>query len=148
MGFWNKKDSDSPAPAVGKDTSNQSGLSGEEKNLQSAERLGEESYSNLRSAFSPGTFIQGKLSFESPVKVDGQLHGELFSTALVVIGEKGSIDVRAEVESLVVFGTVKGKIRARKRIEVLPGGDLNAEIDTPVLVIHEGGLMNGECRMS
>ncbi len=102
----------------------------------------------IRTAFSAGTVIQGKLSFDTPVKIEGQLSGELFSTSTIVVGEQGTLDARCEVESLVVYGRVKGKVQAHKRIEVFAGAVLEADINTPVLVIREGAKFSGDCFMT
>ena len=100
----------------------------------------------VRSVLGSGTVIQGKLSFDTPVQIDGKLSGEVFSSKALVIGRSGQVDAEVNVESLIVLGSVKGNIVASERIEVLPGGKLDGEISTPSLIIDDG-IFNGTCKM-
>jgi cytoskeletal protein CcmA (bactofilin family) len=103
-------------------------------------------FGKLRSALGPGTVIQGKLSFDTPVRIDGRLSGEIFSSQAIIVGSTGSIEGDIEVQSLVVLGLVRGKVRAQ-RVEVLQGGRLEADFIAPVLTIEEGGAFNGRASM-
>ncbi len=104
-------------------------------------------YSNIRSALGPGTIIQGKLSFDTPVRIDGKLSGEVFSSEALIVGSAGSIDAQLKVASLIIMGKVKGTIVATERIELLAGGSLEGEVTTPVLKMDEASFFNGSCTM-
>ena len=104
-------------------------------------------YSNIRSALGPGTIIQGKLSFDTPVRIDGKLSGEVFSSEALIVGSAGSIDAQLKVASLIIMGKVKGSIVATERIELLAGGSLEGEVTTPVLKMDEASFFNGSCTM-
>lgn len=100
----------------------------------------------VRSVLGAGTVIQGKLSFDTPVRIDGKLSGEVLSSKAVIIGASGEMSADIDVGSLVVLGRVKGTIKASEKIEVFAGGSLEGEISAPALVIH-GGTFNGKCIM-
>ncbi|RMG43380.1 MAG: polymer-forming cytoskeletal protein [Candidatus Dadabacteria bacterium] len=105
-------------------------------------------YGKLRSALGAGTVIQGKLSFDTAVRIDGKLSGEVFSTSALIVGKSGSIDANIEVDSLIVLGSVKGSVKAKERVELLAGGSLEGDLTAPVLVVEEGARLSGDCRMN
>jgi cytoskeletal protein CcmA (bactofilin family) len=100
-------------------------------------------YSNIRSALGPGTIIQGKLSFDTPVRIDGKLSGEVFSSEALIVGSAATL----KVASLIIMGKVKGNIIATERIELLAGGTLEGEVTTPVMHMDEAAIFNGRCTM-
>ncbi len=104
-------------------------------------------YGKVRSALGPGTVIQGKLSFDTAVSIDGKLTGEVFSTKALLVGKAGVVDAQIEVAALIVRGVVKGTIKATERVEILAGGQLLGDITTPVLLMEEGCVFTGNCSM-
>lgn len=112
-----------------------------------ASEAGFDRFGKLRSALGPGTVIQGKLSFDTPVRIDGKLSGEIFSSQAIIVGATGSVEGDIDVASLVVLGVVRGKVRAQ-RVEVLKGGRLEADFTSPVFTIEDGGSFNGRAAMT
>ena len=104
-------------------------------------------FGKVRSALGVGTLIQGKLSFDTPVRIDGKLSGEVFSSEALIVGPSGLVDAQLEVASLVVLGTLKGKVKATQQIEVYSGGKLEAEVITSSLKVEEGAHFSGKCSM-
>lgn len=104
-------------------------------------------FGKLRSALGVGTLIQGRLSFDTPVRIDGKLSGEVFSSEALIVGSSGVVDASLEVASLIVLGTVKGKVKASQRVEVYSGGRLEAEVVSPLLKIEDGAHFGGKCSM-
>ena len=115
--------------------------------VRSPEDKLQERYSKIRSALGPGTVIQGRLSFDSVVRIDGKLSGDVFSSKPLIVGQTGQVDAQIEVASLIVLGQVKGKVKAQDRIEVWEGGRLEADVTTPIIQIEEGAIFSGECSM-
>ena len=107
----------------------------------------EERFGYVRSALGKGTVIQGKLSFDNPVRIDGKLGGEIFSTDTLIVGPDGIIDAQLKVKSLIVMGTVKGTINAAERVELLSGGKLEGDVKAAVFVVEENSVFNGNCAM-
>jgi cytoskeletal protein CcmA (bactofilin family) len=108
----------------------------------------EKKYGTVRSALGAGTVIQGKLSFDTPVRIDGSLIGEIFSSSVLIIGPQGSVSADINVETLVVLGSVSGEIKARKQLEVFASGEVVGNIITPSLTVEDGAYFDGTCSMS
>ena len=89
--------------------------------------------------------ITGKLSFSSPTRIDGPLRGEVRSSALVVVGERGSVDGTLRAAELLVLGVVRGQVHGTHRIEIGRGGRIFGRVETRVLVVNEGGILDAEC---
>lgn len=119
---------------------------GSNKKINPEDVITERFGGKLRSVLGPGTVIQGKLSFDTPVRIDGKLGGEVFSTKALIVGPTGVVDARLEVASLIVMGKVNGSVKATEKIEVFAGGVLSADIQTASLVI-DNGIFNGVCKM-
>jgi len=115
---------------------------------ESAEERLLERFGKTRSALGPGTVIQGKLTFDTTIRIDGKLSGDVFSSKAIIVGKSGTIDAQIEVAVLVVIGRVKGEIRASERVEIIGGGYVEGTVETPKLVIEPGAVLNGACRMS
>jgi len=92
--------------------------------------------------------IDGTINFKGTLRVDGQVKGKIISSGgTVVIGEKAAVDAELHVNAVVVMGEVKGKIEAKERIEVYPPGRVLGDIQSPVVSIEPGGILNGSCEM-
>lgn len=95
-----------------------------------------------------GMHIEGKLSFEDTVRVEGSFRGEINSTGTLVIGEGGHVEGTVNVETIVIAGEVHGTVSARKRVELKAPGKMEGEIRTPNLIITDGAVFNGRCSMT
>src|SRR5262245_61130943 len=64
-----------------------------------------------------GTKISGKLHFEDPAHIDGNVDGEIDGKE-ITIGESAVATAQIRADSVVVCGKVKGEITATQRIEI------------------------------
>jgi cytoskeletal protein CcmA (bactofilin family) len=93
------------------------------------------------------TSFEGKLSFDGMVRLDGKFDGEIFSGNVLMIGEAATVNAEINVSTLVVDGRVSGNVSATDKIEIHSTGKLYGNITTPVLVIEQGGVFDGACKM-
>lgn len=101
----------------------------------------------IKAAIGPGTMIEGKLSFETPVRIDGTLIGDISSTSTLIVGEQGTVQANIRVGSLVILGAVSGKVEAQELIEIRNCGHLEADIQCKRMAIEDGGHFQGRCTM-
>lgn len=95
-----------------------------------------------------GSRITGKLSFDGPAQIDGQVDGEIQAQDTLTIGEGAVVNATISGASVVIHGRVTGDVTARKRLEIRAPGALIGNIATPSLVIHEGVVFEGQCSMN
>ncbi len=103
---------------------------------------------DLNGFLDAGSHIQGELHFEDTFRVDGKLTGKAVSGGDLVVGERGEVEGTLEVGQVIISGIVRGTVKATRRVEVTAGGRLEADIETPALVIEDGGHFEGRCAMS
>ncbi|MEO8604437.1 MAG: polymer-forming cytoskeletal protein [bacterium] len=94
-----------------------------------------------------GSRIEGKLTFDGSVRVDGQVEGEISAQDSVIIGEGAEVTGQIVANTIIVQGRVTGDLTARKRIELKAPASLAGNVNTPSLVIHEGVVFEGHCSM-
>jgi cytoskeletal protein CcmA (bactofilin family) len=80
-------------------------------------------------------------------RLDGEFHGEIFSRDFLFIGEHAVIDAQINVDNLIVDGKVSGNVSATSKVVIHRTGKLYGNISTSALVIEEGGLFEGSCKM-
>lgn len=95
-----------------------------------------------------GCHAQGRLSFVGTVAMNGKFHGELFSADTLYLGAEGEVEAELQVTVGIISGSVKGNITGRERIEVSRTARIFGNIVTPVLVLEEGAVFDGQCKTS
>lgn len=103
--------------------------------------------SDLNGFLDSGSNVSGELRFQTSFRVDGKFSGTVVSEGELIVGRGGEVDGDLRVGQIVISGTVSGTIRASRRVHLSSTGTLLADIDTPVLIIDEGGFFKGGCSM-
>ncbi len=106
------------------------------------------SYANLRTAISSGTKIQGRLSFDKPVKIDGALNGEVSSSEEVVIGPEAIFHGNLQAGNVIVFGKIQGQIAASGKVVLFDGAKVDGDVACQSLSFSDGAHFNGRCSMN
>jgi cytoskeletal protein CcmA (bactofilin family) len=92
-----------------------------------------------------GVRIEGTLEFTQTFRVDGEFKGKILRSDRLVVGEKGRVSGELEVNALVVYGSVEGKVRVKGALEIHPRGRVVGDVllATPALTVLEGGVIEG-----
>lgn len=94
-----------------------------------------------------GARFEGKLAFEGHVRLNGEFKGEIRAEGTLIVGEGAHIEAQVSVDTLVVSGTIVGDVVARTRIELHAPSRIVGNLTTPVLVVEEGSVLEGQCHM-
>ena len=95
-----------------------------------------------------GCDAQGRLSFVGTVAMNGKFRGELFSADTLFLGSEGEVEAEVQVKIAIIAGQVKGNITGRERIELSRSARIFGNIVTPILVLEEGAVFDGQCKTS
>jgi cytoskeletal protein CcmA (bactofilin family) len=96
-----------------------------------------------------GTVITGEASFKTMLRVDGRFSGRIASTGgNLIVGSGGQVDANIEVAVATIHGIVTGDIIASDRIELGRAAKLTGNIQTPSLMIEQGAVFEGSCKMT
>ena len=119
------------------------------KALTESETIAREIKDGTLSGFvGSGTVITGESSFKSMLRVDGRFSGRITSSSgTLIVGAGGQVDANIEVSVCTIHGVVNGDIIAGQRIELGRAAKLNGNIQTPSLVIEQGAVFEGSCKM-
>jgi cytoskeletal protein CcmA (bactofilin family) len=93
------------------------------------------------------TTVDGTLSTERDLRVDGQVLGTLQCGGVLFVAEGAEVDATVEAGAIVVSGTLSGTIVCRGRLEIRPTGAVHGTVQTGTLVIQEGALYEGQLKM-
>lgn len=102
---------------------------------------------DLNGFLDAGSHIEGDLHFEDTFRIDGKLSGRVVSNGDLVVGEQGQVEGEIRVGRIFVSGTVKGSVLAAQRVEITARGKVNADLETPSLMIEDGAFFEGRCSM-
>lgn len=104
--------------------------------------------SEIKAFLGPGSKFEGKLFFDEIVRLDGTFKGEINSRDTLIIGETADVDGDVEVGTFILSGRFKGNVKASTRVELRRPAQIEGTIESPILVVEEGVMLNGNINMS
>ncbi|TYO97658.1 cytoskeletal protein CcmA (bactofilin family) [Geothermobacter ehrlichii] len=102
---------------------------------------------DIKAFLGPGSCFEGKLQFDEIVRLDGRFKGEIASRDTLIAGREADIEAEVTVGTLVLSGRFKGNIRASVKVDLRAPARVEGNIETPVLVVEEGVLLNSTLQM-
>lgn len=102
---------------------------------------------DLGAYLGPGTKISGKLTFDGPTTIEGEVEGEILAQANVTIGQQAVIKGKISASSILVQGKVMADVQAEKKLEIQPPGSVVGDVNTQSLVIGDGATLEGHISM-
>lgn len=113
------------------------------KEIVESERSGE-----LNTVIGKGTVIDGLLTVQSSLRVDGRVQGQVQATDSLVVGKDGEIEGEVKVRNAIIGGRVKNRILATGKVVLEAHAIVHGELKTGKLVIDEGAVFDGNCAMN
>ena len=93
--------------------------------------------------------LAGEANFKGMLRIDGRFSGAINSEdGTLIVSAGGVVEANVTVATARVNGTVNGNITASKRVEFGRNAQVRGDIHTPSLVIEDGAVFEGNCRMS
>jgi cytoskeletal protein CcmA (bactofilin family) len=93
--------------------------------------------------------LAGEINFKGMMRVDGRLSGRVNSSdGTLIVSSGGRVEAQVEVAVAKINGTVEGDITATERIELGRTARVSGNLQTPALVVEEGAIFEGGCRMT
>ena len=94
-----------------------------------------------------GTAFAGRLTFEGVVRIDGVFEGQIESSGVLVVGKGARVSGTLVLGQLQCDGLVTAEVTAAGKVTVHASGQVVGTIRAPVLVVEEGGRVDGEVVM-
>ena len=95
----------------------------------------------------PGTKVSGKLNFDAPVTIEGEVDGEIVAHANITVGQQATVKGKITAASILVQGKVVADVQAEKKLEIQPPGSVVGDVITQSLVIGDGAVLEGHVSM-
>ena len=100
------------------------------------------------SVIGPKIRFQGELFGDEDVLVEGRLEGRVKISKAFRVGLHGVVLAEVAAGTVAIAGRVVGNVSADERVELLPTGILEGNIQAPRIVIGEGARFTGRIDMS
>lgn len=103
--------------------------------------------SSSTSLVSRTVVVDGEISGEENLHVDGRVKGIIRLTGDLVVGSAGVVEAEVDARNVVVQGSITGKVVAHRQLEVQASGRFNGECAAASYEIREGAVFEGISRM-
>lgn len=94
-----------------------------------------------------GITINGRLSGEEEVSVEGTIEGTIALDSRLVVQEQGRVVADVEADVVAVYGALEGDVIARQIVELRDGCTVTGTIRSPRITIEEGARFRGDIDM-
>jgi cytoskeletal protein CcmA (bactofilin family) len=103
----------------------------------------------IRSLVGEGMAIQGELRFQEGLRIDGEVHGDVFATdpsSLLVISENARVHGKVIAGHVIINGQVHGPVTATELLELQPKARIIGDVRYETLEMHQGATIDGELK--
>ncbi len=100
------------------------------------------------SVIAQGTVYKGDIQSDGSIQVYGRAEGTLTAKEDIWLAEGSDVEATLRARRVIVAGRVSGTVQALSRFEALPQGVIEADVQAPSFVVHEGASINGKLTMS
>ena len=94
-----------------------------------------------------GSLIEGDLSSEGDIRIDGCLKGSIKTGGIMVLGETGIIEGDVTCGTGIIGGELKASITSQNLLTLKSTARLTGEIIAGKLAIEPGAVFSGKCSM-
>lgn len=94
-----------------------------------------------------GTTIEGDITTNGDMRIDGSLTGTINVKGKLVVGPSGIVEGEIICQNADVSGTIKGKIGVAELLSLKSSSKLNGDIITNKIAIEPGAAFSGSCSM-
>lgn len=92
--------------------------------------------------------VEGDLTSDGNIIVDGKVDGTISTKANLMVGEKATILANVKALNAKVAGRVKGNLEVIEKLELTPTSKIDGDVMAKVLIVAEGAQLNGKLQMS
>ncbi len=97
--------------------------------------------------FGQGTVLNGDITTEGDIRIDGRVNGSVTSRAKAVVGATGVIEGDIICLNAYIDGRVKGNIEVSELLILSKTAQVEGDIKIKKLVVEEGARFSGRCSM-
>ena len=93
--------------------------------------------------------MQGTIIFKDPVnlRINGSFEGKLETCGSLTIGENANVKADIQGDKILIAGKVVGSLVAAESISLIAPAVVQGNVQTPMLSVAEGAILDGNCKM-
>lgn len=95
----------------------------------------------------PNDSLEGKLTYDGHVHVDGRAEGELRVSGNIEVASGAKVKALLEASNVTIKGDVEGTLIARDKLVLGKNAKLSGDVTVRRLQIEDGASLNGHVRM-
>jgi cytoskeletal protein CcmA (bactofilin family) len=103
---------------------------------------------DIKAFLGKGAEFEGKLVLTGTVRIEGNFKGDVLGNGTLILGDGSLVEANIDVDNILIFGEVRGNLNIKEKTEITSQGRLLGPLITSVLIIHEGGIFDGNCQMT
>lgn len=103
--------------------------------------------SNQINMIGEGTVLEGTLNADGDIRISGRVVGKLDIKGKIIVAQEGDIEGEVKAMNLDVGGRIRGDVHVEERVVLKSSARVEGNIIASRLVIEEGAVFNGECKM-
>ncbi len=107
----------------------------------------EEQPNQMETIIGPSVKVEGNFKGDGNITVEGMVQGSLKTSHNLTIGSQAKIKAEIEAKNLFLSGEVKGNVKVHERAELSKSARLLGNIETKVISVEQGAVLNGKCSM-
>ena len=100
-----------------------------------------------RFTMGPNDSLEGKLTYDGHVNVDGRAEGELRVSGNIEVASGAKVKAYLEASNVTIKGDVEGSLNARDKLVLGKNAKLSGDVTVRRLQIEDGASLNGHVKM-
>ncbi len=93
-----------------------------------------------------GTKLEGTISLESDIRIEGEINGNINASSKVIVGQTGVVTGNIVCDNIDIMGTVVGDIFADSLLSLRSTANVRGNLNTSVLAIEPNAIFEGNCK--
>lgn len=93
--------------------------------------------------------MQGTIIFKDPVnlRINGSFEGKLETCGNLTIGENANVKADIQGDKIIIAGKISGNLVASQNVSLIAPAVVRGNIQTPLISIAEGAVLDGQLSM-
>jgi cytoskeletal protein CcmA (bactofilin family) len=97
----------------------------------------------------PSLHVKGEISGSEDLHIDGSVEGTVtLEDRKLTVGATAKLTADVAAREVVIYGNVKGNLRARDRIEIKKDGSVVGDLTTARIMIEDGAYFKGSIEIN
>ncbi len=101
----------------------------------------------IETVIGPSVKVEGNFRGQGNVIVEGVVHGSLKTDKDLTVGAGAKISASVTAANAKISGEVRGTVKIKGKLELTETAKIFGDIETEVLSITPGAILNGKCTM-